>query len=322
MTILITGSAGFIGYHVSKKLLNLNYKIIGLDNINNYYDIKLKKKRLINLKKNKKFFFNKIDLCNYNKLNNLIKKNKIKIIIHLAAQAGVRNSIKNPKNYFKSNLEGFFNILEVSRNNRIKHLIFASTSSVYGENNKFPLNENDKTDHPLSFYAATKKSNEVMAHSYSYIYKLPCTGVRFFTVYGPFGRPDMALYKFTNNIVKNKLIDLFNYGNHQRDFTYIDDVVDGVVSLINKFPKKNIPYEIFNIGNGKSKKLIDYLKYIEKYLLKKAKIRKLPLQSGDIIKTHSNIKKLKNFTNYKPKTDIDLGISKFIEWFKDYHKIN
>ena len=322
MTILITGSAGFIGYHVSKKLLNLNYKIIGLDNINNYYDIKLKKKRLINLKKNKKFSFNKIDLCNYNKLNNLIKKNRIKIIVHLAAQAGVRNSIKNPKNYFKSNLEGFFNILEVSRNNRIKHLIFASTSSVYGENNKFPLNENDKTDHPLSFYAATKKSNEVMAHSYSHIYKLPCTGVRFFTVYGPFGRPDMALYKFTNNIVKNKLIDLFNYGNHQRDFTYIDDVVDGVVSLIKKFPKKNTPYEIFNIGNGKSKKLIDYLKYIERYLLKKAKIRKLPLQNGDIIKTHSNIKKLKNFTNYKPKTDIDLGISKFIEWFKDYHKIN
>ena len=322
MTILITGSAGFIGYHVSKKLLNKNYKIIGLDNINNYYDTNLKKKRLINLKKYKKFFFNKIDLCNYVKLNNLIKKNKIKIIIHLAAQAGVRNSIKNPKNYFKSNLEGFFNILEVSRNNRIKHLIFASTSSVYGENNKFPLNENDKTDHPLSFYAATKKSNEVMAHSYSYIYKLPCTGVRFFTVYGPFGRPDMALYKFTNNIIKNKFIDLFNYGNHQRDFTYIDDVVDGVVSLIKKVPKKNTPYEIFNIGNGKSKKLIDYLKYIEKYLLKNAKIRKLPLQNGDIIKTHSNIKKLKNFTNYKPETDIDLGISKFIEWFKDYHKIN
>ena len=322
MTILITGSAGFIGYHVSKKLLNKNYKIIGLDNINNYYDINLKKKRLINLKKNKKFFFNKIDLCNYIKLNNLIKKNKIKIIIHLAAQAGVRNSIKNPKNYFKSNLEGFFNILEVSRNNQIKHLIFASTSSVYGENNKFPLNENDKTDHPLSFYAATKKSNEVMAHSYSHIYKLPCTGVRFFTVYGPFGRPDMALYKFTNNIIKNKLIDLFNNGNHQRDFTYIDDVVDGVVSLIKKVPKKNTPYEIFNIGNGKSKKLIDYLKYIEKYLLKNAKIRRLPLQKGDIIKTHSNIKKLKNFTNYEPKTDIDLGIGKFIEWFKDYHKIN
>jgi len=161
-----------------------------------------------------------------------------------------------------------------------------------------------------------------MAHSYSHIYKLPCTGLRFFTVYGPFGRPDMALYKFTNNIVKNKSIDLFNYGNHQRDFTYIDDVVDGIVSLINKVPKKNTPYEIFNIGNGKSKKLIDYLKYIEKYLLKNAKIRKLPLQKGDIIKTHSNIKKLKNFTSYKPKTDIDLGISKFIEWFKDYHKIN
>ena len=322
MTILITGSAGFIGYHVSKKLLYKNYKIIGLDNINNYYDINLKKKRLINLKKNKNFLFNKIDLCNYSKLNNSIKKNKIKIIIHLAAQAGVRNSIKNPKNYFKSNLEGFFNILEVSRNNRIKHLIFASTSSVYGENDKFPLNENHKTDHPLSFYAATKKSNEIMAHSYSHIYKLPCTGLRFFTVYGPFGRPDMALYKFTNNIVKNKSIDLFNYGNHQRDFTYIDDVVDGTVSLINKVPKKNTPYEIFNIGNGKSKKLIDYLKYIEKYLLKNAKIRKLPLQKGDIIKTHSNIKKLKNFTSYKPKTDIDLGISKFIEWFKDYHKIN
>ncbi len=321
MSILITGSAGFIGYHLTEKLLKKNINVIGIDNINNYYDTKLKKNRIYELKKNKKFKFYKIDLCEYEKLDNVIKKNKIKFIIHLAAQAGVRYSIKNPKIYFKSNLEGFFNILEVSRHNKIKHLVFASTSSVYGDTKNFPLNENNRTDHPLSFYAATKKSNEVMAHSYSYIYKLPCTGVRFFTVYGPFGRPDMALFKFTKNIINNQSIELFNNGNHLRDFTYVDDIVDGIYSLIKRHSKKNIPYEIFNIGNGNPKKLKDYLKFIEKKLNSKAKVKKLPLQMGDIIKTHSNIKKLKNYTNYKPKTNIEVGISKFIEWYKDYYKL-
>ena len=321
MSILITGSAGFIGYHLTEKLLKKNINVIGIDNINNYYDTKLKKNRINELKKNKKFKFYKIDLCEYKKLDFVIKKNKIKFIIHLAAQAGVRYSIKNPKIYFKSNLEGFFNILEVSRHNKIKHLVFASTSSVYGDTKKFPLNENNRTDHPLSFYAATKKSNEIMAHSYSYIYKLPCTGVRFFTVYGPFGRPDMALFKFTKNIINNQSIELFNNGNHLRDFTYVDDIVDGIYSLIKRHSKKNIPYEIFNIGNGNPKKLKDYLKFIEKKLNSKAKVKKLPLQIGDIFKTHSDIKKLKKYTNYKPKTNIEVGISKFIEWYKDYYKL-
>ena len=322
MTILITGSAGFIGYHVTKKILNKNIKVIGIDNINNYYDINLKKNRIKDLKKNKKFFFYKVDLSNYKKLDNIVKNKKIKIIIHLAAQAGVRYSIKNPRIYFKSNLEGFFNILEISRHNNIKHLIYASTSSVYGDSKKFPLSEINRTDQPLSFYAATKKSNEVMAHSYSYIYKLPCTGVRFFTVYGPYGRPDMALFKFTKNILNNHPIELYNNGNHFRDFTYVDDIVDGIYSLIEKQSKKTIPYEIFNIGNGTPKKLLDYLKHIEKNLNKISKTKKLPLQTGDIVKTHSNINKLKKYTGYKPKTNIKIGISRFIEWYKDYYRAN
>ena len=322
MSILITGSAGFIGYHLAKKILKKNLNVFGIDNINSYYDINLKKNRIKDLKKSKKFFFYKIDLSEYNKLNSLIKRNKIKYIIHLAAQAGVRYSIKKPKTYFKSNMEGFFNILEVSRHNNIKHLIYASTSSVYGNTKKFPLSENDNTDHPLSFYAATKKSNEIMAHSYSYIYRLPCTGVRFFTVYGPFGRPDMALFKFTKNIIKNQSIELFNKGKHFRDFTYVDDIVEGVYSLIKKQSKKSIPYEIFNIGNGNPKKLVDYLKYIEKMLNRSSSIKKLPLQIGDIIKTHADIKKLKKYTGYRPKTNINIGVDKFIEWYKDYYKLN
>ena len=322
MKILVTGAAGFIGYHLIKKILNKNKKVIGIDNINSYYDTNLKKDRINNLKKYKKFSFYKIDLSNYKKLNDIVKKNKINIIIHLAAQAGVRYSIKYPRTYFKSNLEGFFNILEISKDNKVKHLIYASTSSVYGDSKKFPLNENDRTDQPLSFYAATKKSNEVMAHSYSHIYKLPCTGVRFFTVYGPFGRPDMALFKFTKNIINNHSIELFNNGKHLRDFTYVDDIVDGIYSLINKQSKKTIPYEIFNIGNGTPKKLLDYLKYIEKNLKKKSKTKRLPLQVGDVVKTHSNINKLKKYTGYKPKTNIKIGIQKFIEWYKDYYRIN
>ncbi len=321
MKILITGSAGFIGFHLSKKLIKNKFTVIGIDNLNNYYDPNLKRNRIAELKKNNKFIFYKIDLSDFNKIDKIIKKYKIKYVIHLAAQAGVRFSIKNPKSYFKSNLEGFFNILELCKINKIKHLIFASTSSVYGNNNKFPLNEDQRTDKPLSFYAATKKANEIMAHSYSYIHKIPCTGVRFFTVYGPYGRPDMALFKFTKNIIENKNVELYNNGFHFRDFTYIDDIVDGISSLTFKPSKKIIPYNIFNIGNGNPKKLLDYLKQIENNLEKKAKIKKLPLQIGDIIKTHSDINKLKKYSNYKPKTDINTGISKFIEWYKDYYKI-
>lgn len=319
MTILITGCAGFIGFHLSSELVS-KYKIIGIDNLNNYYDPELKKNRLKILKNKRNFSFYKIDLLNYKKINQIIKKNKIKYIIHLAAQAGVRHSINNPGAYFKSNIEGFFNILELSKVNKIKHLVFASTSSVYGDNKNFPLKENSNTDTPLSFYAASKKSNEVMAYSYSNIYKLPCTAVRFFTVYGPFGRPDMSLFKFTNKIIKNQYINLYNRGNHERDFTYIDDIVDGIAAVVNKIPKNKIPYKVYNIGNGKPRKLIDYLNIIEKFLNKKSKVKKLPLQAGDIVKTHADVNLLKKDVGYKPKTTIEEGIKKFLDWYVEYFK--
>ncbi len=320
MKILVTGCAGFIGFHLSNYLLKNNYDIIGIDNLNKYYDVNLKKNRLKLLKNYKNFQFIKFDLINKNKLNNTIKKFKIKYIVHLAAQAGVRYSIENPKTYFKNNLEVFFNVIEASKNNKIKHLVFASTSSVYGENNRFPLRETANTDKPISFYAATKKSNEILAHSYSYIYKLPCTALRFFTVYGPYGRPDMALFKFTKNILENKKIELFNNGNHSRDFTYIADIVSGISSVLKKPKKNKIPFNIFNIGRGDTQKLKYYLSNIEKKLNKKAKIKKIPLQLGDIKKTHSDISSLKKFSNYRPSIDIEKGISEFIDWYLTYYQ--
>ncbi len=320
MKILVTGCAGFIGFHLSNYLLKNNYDIIGIDNLNKYYDVNLKKNRLKLLKNYKNFQFIKFDLINKNKLNNTIKKFRIKYIVHLAAQAGVRYSIENPTTYFKNNLEVFFNVIEASKINKIKHLVFASTSSVYGENNKFPLRETANTDKPISFYAATKKSNEILAHSYSYIYKLPCTALRFFTVYGPYGRPDMALFKFTKNILENKKIELFNNGNHSRDFTYIADIVSGISSVIKKPKKTKIPFNIFNIGRGDTQKLKYYLSNIEKKLNKKAKIKKIPLQLGDIKKTHSDISSLKKFSNYRPNIDIEKGISEFIDWYLTYYQ--
>lgn len=320
MKILITGCAGFIGFHLSQKILKNKYTVFGIDNINSYYDVNIKKKRLQLLKQHKKFNFRKYDILDKKKVNNFVKKNKIKIIIHLAAQAGVRYSIKNPQDYFKSNIEGFFNILEISRENKIGHLIFASTSSVYGNNNNFPLKEIYNTDKPLTFYAASKKTNETMAYSYSNIYSLPSTALRFFTVYGPFGRPDMALFKFTDNIIKNKKVDLYNKGKHLRDFTYVDDIVEGIISIIKKPSKDKIPFNIFNIGNGKSKKLNTYLETIEKNLNKKAKVKKLPLQTGDVIKTHSDISKLNKYSGYKSKIDINTGIKYFIKWYLNYYK--
>lgn len=320
MKVLVTGNAGFIGFHVSNYLLKNNHTVIGIDNINSYYDVKLKNSRLNILKKYKNFHFYKFDLINIKKLDNLFKKFKIKYIIHLAAQAGVRYSIDNPKTYFKNNLEVFFNVLEVSKINKISHLIFASTSSVYGENNKFPLKENDNTDKPISFYAATKKSNEVLAHSYSYIYNLPCTALRFFTVYGPYGRPDMALFKFTKNILEDKKIHLYNNGNHSRDFTYINDIVSGIISILKKKDSAKNIFNTFNIGNGNSRKLKDYLKTIEKKLNKKAKIKNLPLQLGDIKKTHSDISMLNSYSDYMPETSIEQGIDKFIDWYLEYYK--
>lgn len=321
MKILITGCAGFIGFHLSQLFLSQkNINVFGIDNLNHYYDVSLKKDRLKILKDNKKFIFKKIDLIEEQKLDRVFKKNKFDIVINLAAQAGVRNSIINPKDYLESNLIGFFNIINLSRIHKIKHFIFASTSSVYGDSTNFPLKENDDTDKPLSFYAATKKSNEVIAYSYSKIYELPTTGLRFFTVYGPYGRPDMSLFKFVKSIKNNKNIELFNFGKHLRDFTYVDDVTKSILKILKKKSKNNIPYQILNIGSNNPIKLKFFLKTIEKYLNKKAKIKYLPLQKGDVYKTHANIRKLQKISNFTPKTSVESGVKNFVDWFESYYE--
>ena len=320
MTILITGCAGFIGYHISNHLIkNKKNNVYGIDNLNSYYDINLKKKRLSLLTKNTNFKFSKIDIINYQKLQNFFLKKKIKVIIHLAAQAGVRYSINSPRTYVDNNITGFFNILEISRKYKIKHLLFASSSSVYGSYNKLPLNEDMNTDKPDSFYAATKKCNEVMAYSYSNLYNIKITGLRFFTVYGPFGRPDMALFKFTQNIFNNKTIKLHNYGNHERDFTYIDDVSLRIVKLINKPSKNKIPYQIFNIGNGKPEKLKIFLSTIEKITNILSKKKLVGFQKGDVLKTHASTKKIDKVIKYDDKTNINKGIKNFVDWYKKFY---
>jgi UDP-glucuronate 4-epimerase len=320
MKILLTGCAGFIGYHLSKKLLKNNNYVLGIDNLDPYYDLKLKNHRIKDLKKNKKFEYYKFDLNNKKKLKTIFENNKIKIVIHLAAQAGVRYSIIKPENYLKSNIDAFFNILDYSRLFKVKHFMYASSSSVYGSAKNFPTNENEKTDLPLSFYAATKKSNEIFAHAYSNIYKLPTTGLRFFTVYGPLGRPDMSIFKFVKaNFSKNK-IDLFNGGNHNRDFTYIDDAVDGVVSLINKPNKHKVPFQVLNISGGSSYKLSEVLNNIKSINKISFLIKKLPMQQGDVIKTQADIKLIKRLTGFKPKFNLKTGIEKFINWYKEYYR--
>ena len=319
-TILVTGCAGFIGFHLSKKLLNNKNIIHGYDNLNNYYDPKLKKKRIDILQRNKNFFFKKIDITDFKKVHADFKKSKYKYVVNLAAQAGVRYSVENPRTYFDNNLLGFFNILEASRIFKIKHLLYASTSSVYGENKLFPLEETFETSKPLNFYAATKKSNEVMAYSYSNIYKLPSTGLRFFTVYGALGRPDMALFKFVDSIIKKKYLNLYNRGKHERDFTHVDDVVDAIERLIKLPPRNNIPYDIFNIASSNPIKLTKYLNIIENNLNIKAKIKLSKMQDGDIFKTHGSIKKIRKKINYNPQTTITNGIKKFIDWFKNEYR--
>ena len=323
MRVLVTGCVGFIGYHVCEYLLKKNCHVLGIDNINSYYDTKLKKDRLSLLNKKKNFNFFKIDISNHKILKNFFIKKKFDYVIHLAAQAGVRFSIYNPNVYFKSNLQGFFNIINLSHEKKIKHFIFASSSSVYGDQGKFPLKENYRTDFPKSFYAATKKSNEIIAHSYSAIYKMKNTGLRFFTLYGSFGRPDMAIYKFTNSIIVNKKIELFNHGNHYRDFTHISVALPLIYKLIKKPSKSKIPFNIFNIGNGKSEKLIKFVNLIETYLNKKSKVKKLPLQKGDVYKTHSSIKKIKKHLSFKNQNkfiDLKFGIKDYVSWFKEYYK--
>ena len=322
MKILITGAAGFIGFHLALLLTkSKKNKVYGIDNLNNYYDIKLKKDRLKILKCNKNFFFEKIDISYKKKLNELFKKNKFDYVVNLAAQAGVRYSINNPNTYFQSNVLGFFNILDCCKEYNIKHLLFASTSSVYGNSNKKSNKEFHNTSEPLSFYAATKKTNEVLAYSYSNIHNISITGMRFFTVYGPFGRPDMALYKFAHNINKNKTIKLFNNGNHNRDFTYIDDVVKAINLLIKKPLRGKIPFRILNIGNSKSISLKKFVNIIEKNIGKKAKKKNVNMQLGDVKSTKSNISLLSSIINYKPKTNIEKGIHIFLKWFDEYYKI-
>ena len=324
MKILITGCAGFIGFHLSQYLLKkTNHKVYGIDNLNSYYDVNLKNDRLRILKKNNtKFTFFKINIANKKKINENFFQNPYDIVIHLAAQAGVRHSIQNPDDYLKSNVVGFFNIIEASKNINVKHFLFASTSSVYGAGDKFPLKEEYNTDKPLSFYAATKKSNEVMAYTYSNIHKLRCTGLRFFTVYGPFGRPDMALYKFADKIIKGKHIDLYNHGKHERDFTYVDDVVKSISKLISKPSKEKIPYNILNVAGSDPQKLTYFLQKIEKAIGSKAKIKYRDLQQGDVVKTYASSSKLKSKIGFLPRIKIEKGIKFFISWYLNYNKKN
>ena len=322
MKILITGAAGFIGYHLTNKLIKTKHKIFGVDNLNNYYSVKLKKDRLKDLTSQKKqFIFYKNDICNKEFINKIFKKNKFDIVINLAAQAGVRYSIKNPESYIRRNIIGYFNILEACRFNKVKHLIYASTSSVYGDSTKFPLSEKLNTNKPLQLYAATKLSNELMAHSYSSLFNFKTTGLRFFTVYGPWGRPDMALFLMTKNIILDKKIKLFNYGNHIRDFTYVDDVIDAILKITLNKKKTRIKSEVYNIGNGKPVHLKKYIKEIELCLGKKAKIENLPLQMGDIVKTHASIRKIQKNFKFKPKFNVKSGVRNFIHWYKSYFKI-
>tara|TARA_B100000902_G_C27313373_1_gene919768 strand:+ start:1841 stop:2806 length:966 start_codon:yes stop_codon:yes gene_type:complete len=320
MKILVTGCAGFIGYHLCSKLLeNQKVKLYGIDNLNNYYDVSLKKSRLKILKKNKNFIFNKLNILNKEKLIQSYKNTKIDFIVHLAAQAGVRHSISNPSEYMDINVYGFFNILEFSKTKNIAHLIFASTSSVYGFSDKFPLKENARTDSPESFYAATKKCNEVMAYSYSAIYKVPTTALRFFTVYGDYGRPDMALFKFVKNIMTNKSIEVYNHGKHLRDFTHVDEITDTISKILKIKPKGRVPFEIYNIGGSKPKKLMDFIKIIETKLGKKANIKFLPFQTGDVEKTHASSKKLNKKIKTMNPIKLEDGIDRFITWFKNFY---
>jgi len=335
MKILVTGSAGFIGSMLSIRLLERGDEVVGIDNHNDYYDPKIKEARLERLVKYKNYKHYKDDLNDNKKLSEIFKIHKFQKVVNLAAQAGVRYSIENPLAYINSNIVGFAHILENCRNNKIEHLVYASTSSVYGANTKMPFSEHDSVNHPLSVYAASKKSNELMAHSYSYLYQLPTTGLRFFTVYGPWGRPDMALFKFTKAILEEKPIDVFNNGKHTRDFTYIDDIVEGVMKTLDNPATSNVnwnskqpdpatsraPWRIYNIGNNKPVQLMDYVKALEKTLGKKAKINFLPLQPGDVPDTYANVDNLNKKFNYKPATSVINGVSNFVKWYKDYFQI-
>lgn len=334
-TILVTGAVGFIGYHLSDLLLKLGFNVVGLDIMNDYYDIKLKKSRLEKLMEFSNFEFIKTDLTDSESIISLYESHRIEYVVHLAAQAGVRYSIENPKAYVDSNLVGFMSILEACRKFPVKHLIYASSSSVYGGNVKVPFNTNHNVDHPVSLYAATKKCNELLAHSYSHLYNIPTTGLRFFTVYGPWGRPDMAYFSFTKDIIEGKPIKVFNHGEMERDFTYINDIVDAIVKLIDKAPIQNnewnevngeisssfAPYKIYNIGNKSPVTLMRFINAIETSLGLEAKKEFFDMQPGDVLKTYADVADLEADINFKPTTSIEDGIKHFINWYRDYYKV-
>ena len=316
MKILVTGAAGFIGFHLCKSLLDYDNEILGIDNLNDYYDPNLKLARLEQLKPLENFKFEKIDIADRESLTQSFQSFKPNKVVNLAAQAGVRYSIENPYAYMNSNLVGFINIIELCRHNDVEGFIYASSSSVYGGNTKIPFSVEDRVDKPIALYAATKRANELIAHSYSHLYGLHTTGLRYFTVYGPWGRPDMALFIFTNKIISGEPIPVFNNGNMKRDFTYIDDIIAGTRAAI----EKNYKCEIFNLGNHKSEKLMDIISLIEQNLGKKAEINFLPMQPGDVHESFSDIDKTEKMLGYEPTTDVDVGIGKFLEWYKGYHQ--
>ena len=326
--VLVTGAAGFIGAALSQRLLDMGITVMGIDNINDYYDTQLKYERLEKLKSNQSFTFAQIDISDRAAIDELFEKEKFDFVVNLAAQAGVRYSITNPEAYISSNLVGFFNILEACRSNPVEHLVYASSSSVYGTNKKVPYSTQDKVDNPVSLYAATKKSNELMAHAYSKLYKIP-TGLRFFTVYGPMGRPDMAYFGFTNKLVNGEKIQIFNYGDMKRDFTYIDDIVTGVVNVMGKVPERtedDAPYKVYNIGNNQPEDLLYFVETLEKCLMKEGIIDKpaekefLPMQPGDVYQTYADVKDLVDDFGFKPSTTLEQGLSAFAKWYAEYYK--
>ena len=326
--ILVTGAAGFIGFHLSQQLLTNGETVIGIDNLNDYYDVGLKQARLKQLFNHRNFQFFRLDLANRSKVDELFTSCKPEIVIHLAAQAGVRYSLTHPHAYIDGNLVGFTNILEGCRHTDVKHFIYASSSSVYGANTKIPFTVGDQVDHPVSLYAATKRANELMAYTYSHLYQIPTTGLRFFTVYGPWGRPDMAYFSFTKLILSGNPIKVFNYGKMRRDFTYIDDIVEGIIRVTNKIPqssstaeKKLAPYKIYNIGNNQPVNLIDFIETLEKHLGVKGQKKLLPMQPGDVPETYADIDDLIEATGFKPKTSLDVGLKYFVEWYRSYYKV-
>ena len=333
--VLITGAAGFIGFHLTQKLSGRGYNVTGIDNLNDYYDVSLKTSRLAILKNLPNFTFQQIELADERAINELFAKNTFSAVINHAAQAGVRYSLINPHAYLQSNLHGFLNILEACRHNKTAHLIYASSSSVYGANKKMPFSVHHNVDHPISLYAASKKANELMAHTYSSLYQLPTTGLRFFTVYGPFGRPDMALFLFTKAILEGRPIDVYNNGKMKRDFTYVDDIVEAIARLIPKVPAGDpewsgmapdpsssfAPYRVYNIGNNKPVELLRFIEVIEEKTGRKAKKNFLPLQDGDVPETYADVDDLMREVGFKPATAIEVGVGKFVDWYRDYYKI-